>query len=55
MRNPGRYPLRLINFHSDQNHAQSCLDNHPELHGHIVVQADDIALADGAFRPLLAS
>jgi hypothetical protein len=44
-----------INFHSDQNHAQSYLDNHPELHGHIVDQADAIALADCAFRPLLAS
>jgi hypothetical protein len=31
------------------------LDNHPELHGHIVEQADAIALADCAFRPLLAS
>ena len=44
-----------INFHSDQNQAQSYLDNHPELHGHIVDQADAIALADCAFRRLLAS
>src|SRR5262249_2925147 len=44
-----------INFHSDQKHAQSYLDNHPELHGYIVDQADAIALADCAFRCLLAS
>jgi hypothetical protein len=44
-----------ITFHTDQHHAQSHLDNHPELHGHIVEQADAIALADCAFRPLLAS
>jgi hypothetical protein len=44
-----------INFHNDQNHAQSYLDNHPELHGYIVNQADAIALADCAFRRLLAS
>lgn len=44
-----------INFHSDQNHAQSYLDNHPELHGHIVDQTDAIAFADCAFRRLLAS
>ena len=44
-----------ITFHTDQHHAQSHLDNHPELHGHIVNQADAIALADCAFRPLLAS
>lgn len=44
-----------INFHCNENHAQSYLDNHPELHGYIVDQADAIALADCAFRLLLAS
>lgn len=44
-----------INFHNDRNHAQSYLDNHPELHGCIVDQADAIALADRTFRHLLAS
>ena len=44
-----------ITFHADQHHAESHLDNHPELHGHIVEQADAIALADWAFGPLLAS
>ena len=44
-----------ITFHTDQPHAQSHLDNHPELRGHIVHQADAIALADCAFGPLLAS
>lgn len=43
-----------INFHADQNHAQTYLDNHPELRGSIVDQADAIALADSAFRRLLA-
>lgn len=43
-----------INFHADQNHAQSYLDTHPELHGYIVDQADAIAMADSAFRRLLA-
>ena len=38
-----------ITFHADPHHAQSHLDNHPELHGHIVDQADAIALADCAF------
>ncbi|KUI37458.1 hypothetical protein AU194_21185 [Mycobacterium sp. GA-2829] len=44
-----------INFHADHNHAQSCLDDHPGLHGYIVGQADAIALADCAFRRLLVS
>lgn len=44
-----------VTFHTDQHHAQCHLDNHPELHGHIVEQAEAIALADCAFRPLLAS
>ena len=46
---------RSISFHTDPQHAQSHLDNHPELHGLIVGQADAIALADRAFGPLLAS
>jgi len=29
--------------------------DHPELHGHIIGQADAISLADCAFRGLLAS
>jgi hypothetical protein len=44
-----------ITFHTDQHHAQSHLDNHPELRGHIVGQAEAIVLADYAFRPLLAA
>ncbi len=44
-----------ITFHTDQQHAHSHLDNHPELHGHIIGQADAISLADCAFRGLLAS
>jgi hypothetical protein len=44
-----------ITFHTDQQHAHSHLDNHPELHGHIIGQADAISLADWAFRGLLAS
>ena len=44
-----------ITFHTDQQHAHSHLDNHPELHGHIIGQADAIFLADCAFRGLLAS
>jgi alkylmercury lyase len=43
-----------ITFHTDQHLAQSYLDSHPELHGHIVDQAEAIALADCTFRPLLA-
>ena len=39
----------------DQQHADSHLDKHPELHGHIIGQADAISLADCAFRGLLAS
>jgi len=45
---------RSITFHTDPQHAQSHLDNHPELDGVIVGQADAIALADYAFGPLLA-
>ena len=44
-----------ITFHADQHHAQSHIDNHPELQGHIIDQADAIALADRAFRALLES
>jgi Alkylmercury lyase len=44
-----------ITFHTDQQHAHSHLDNHPELHGRIIGQADAISLADCAFRGLLAS
>ena len=44
-----------ITFHTDQQHAHSHLDKHPELHGHIIGQADAISLADWAFRGLLAS
>ena len=44
-----------ITFHTDRHHAQSHLDTHPELHGHIIGQADAISLADDAFRGLLAS
>jgi hypothetical protein len=43
-----------ITFHTDRHHAQSHLDNHPELQGIIVDQADAIALADCAFGSLLA-
>ena len=39
-----------ITFHTDQHHAQSHLDNHPELQGHIIGQADAIYLADCALR-----
>jgi Alkylmercury lyase len=46
---------RSITFHTDPQHAQSHLDNHPELHGFIVDQDDAITLADCAFGPLLAS
>jgi Alkylmercury lyase len=46
---------RSITFHTDPEHAQSHLDNHPELQGLIVGQADAIAIADCAFGPLLAS
>lgn len=45
---------RSITFHTDPEHAQSHLDNHPELQGLIVGQADAIAIADCAFGPLLA-
>jgi hypothetical protein len=44
-----------ITFHADPETAQSHVDNHPELHGHIADQADAIALADYAFGPLLVS
>lgn len=43
-----------ITFHTDPQHAQAHLDNHPELHGHIIGQTDAIALADYAFGALLA-
>jgi len=46
---------RSITFHTDPQHAQSHLDNHPELDGFIVGQADAIALADQVFGSLLAS
>lgn len=46
---------RSITFHTDPQHAQSHLDNHPELQGFIVDQLDAITLADCAFGPLLAS
>jgi hypothetical protein len=46
---------RSITFHTDTQHAQSHLDNHPELQGLIVGQADAITLAEGAFGPLLTS
>ena len=45
---------RSITFHTDPQHAQAHLDNHPELHGHIIGQTDAIALADYVFGPLLA-
>jgi hypothetical protein len=45
---------RSITFHTDPQHAQSHLDNLPELDGVIVGQADAITLADHAFGPLLA-
>lgn len=46
---------RSITFHTDPLHAQSHLDNHPELQGFIVSQHDAITLAEGAFGSLLAS
>ncbi len=46
---------RSITFHSSPQHAQSHLDNHPELQGLILSQDDAIALAQSAFGPLLAS
>ena len=55
LRNPADTVCRSITFHTDPEHAQSHLDNHPELQGFIVGQADAIALADCAFGPLLAS
>lgn len=42
-----------ITFHTDPYNAQSHLNNHPELRGVILDQADAIALADCAFGPLL--
>ncbi|MCT7372355.1 alkylmercury lyase family protein [Mycolicibacterium llatzerense] len=45
---------RSITFHADPQHAQAYLDNHPELRGQIVGQADAVALADYVFGPLLA-
>ncbi|MDP7739492.1 alkylmercury lyase family protein [Mycobacterium paragordonae] len=44
-----------ISFHTDPQHAQSHLDNDPELQGFIVGQLDAIKLADCAFGPLLAT
>ncbi|MDH6193382.1 hypothetical protein M2272_000003 [Mycobacterium frederiksbergense] len=44
---------RSITFHTDPQHAQSHLDNHPELQGFIVGQDDAIALADRVFGALL--
>jgi alkylmercury lyase len=41
-----------ITFHTDQQHAHAHLDRHPELHGHIIGQAEAISLADWAFRRL---
>ncbi|MCH9731729.1 MAG: alkylmercury lyase family protein [Actinomycetia bacterium] len=46
---------RSITFHTDPQHAQSHLDNHPELQGLILSQYDAIALAQAAFGPLLTS
>lgn len=46
---------RSITFDTDPQHAQSHLDNHPELHGVIVGQDDAITLAESAFGSLLAS
>ncbi|MCH9731517.1 MAG: alkylmercury lyase family protein [Actinomycetia bacterium] len=46
---------RSSTFHTDPQHAQSHLDNHPELQGLILDQDDAIALADYAFGPLLDS
>ena len=54
LRNLADTVCRSITFHTDPQHAQSHLDNHPELDGVIVGQADAIALADYAFGPLLA-
>ena len=44
---------RSITFHTDPQHAQAHLNNHPELHGVSVGQTDAIALAEHAFGPLL--
>ena len=44
-----------ISSHTDPQHAQSHLDNHPELDGLIVGQAHAITLAEGAFGSLLAN
>lgn len=46
---------RSITFHTNSEHAQSHLDNHPDLDGVILGQADAIALADQVFGSLLAS
>ncbi|MUL88604.1 MULTISPECIES: alkylmercury lyase family protein [unclassified Mycolicibacterium] len=43
-----------ISFHTDTQHAQSHLDNRPELEGFIVGQNDAITLAESVFGPLLA-
>jgi hypothetical protein len=45
---------RSITFHTDSEHAQSHVHNHPDLDGFIVGQADAIALADQVFGSLLA-
>ena len=44
-----------ITFHTDSKQAQSHLENHPELDGHIVSQSDAITLADYAFGSLIAN
>ncbi len=43
-----------ITFHTDPQHAQSYLDNRPELQGFILSQDDAITLAQAAFGSLLA-
>ena len=44
---------RSITFHTNSEAAQSHLDDHPDLDGFILGQADAIALADQAFGTLL--
>ncbi|MCB0950709.1 MAG: alkylmercury lyase family protein [Mycobacterium sp.] len=44
-----------ITFHTDPQHAQSHLDNRPELQGFILNQGGAIALAQNAFGSLLTS
>jgi hypothetical protein len=46
---------RSITFHTDPQHAQSHLDNHPELQGLVISQIDALARAERTFGSLLGS